>query len=464
MLPNKISRFGRIRTAPFVLAILGTAIEVLWLLLRTYEPLRRHVVETIILYVLASLVYTISAWVVLQSAGSPGRGPLLLVAAFALLFRFTVWPVFPALSDDVFRYRWEGKVQVHGGNPYQVRPNDLEWAHLRDATFPFVPGRDFRAGYGPLIEQVQAWTYRAAAAVTEDPYRQAFWFKAPAALFDLGVLLALAWLLHLRGLPRERVLIYAWSPLSVMEFWGTGHNDSIPVFFVIAALALGARERWTAAFGALSLAVAAKLWPLVLLPAFFGCGGGAPVRWRRAWPFAPVFLAWWWPYWSDVTDNIRFMSGFVGGWRNNDSLFGLLLWLTGDLYRAKYAGFILIAAASALAAWRCRTLERASLVAITAMLMISANVHPWYLTWVLPLLVFHPAPALLLWTALAPLAYHTVIPWIELGEWHGSTPYRWWIYLPVYGMLAGGWLARLFRRASRLPDKRKPAGAAFVAI
>lgn len=440
MLLQNIRCFDRIRTAPVAVALLGSLTEALWLHLRVYEPLRRHLVETIVVYVLASLVYTISVWVVLQRAGSPGRGLLLLIVAFALLFRLTVWPLPPALSDDVFRYRWEGKVQFYGGNPYQVRPNDPEWAHLRDATFPLIPGRDFPAGYGPLIERLQAWTYRIAAAATGDPFRQAFWYKAPAALFDLGLVLALAWLLALRGLPAERVLIYAWSPLPVMEFWGTGHNDALPVLCVVVALAFAVRERWTAAFGALSLAVAAKLWPVILLPAFLRWSSRRRGGWLRAWPAVPVFLLLWWPFRSDVEFNIRFMSGFVGGWRNNDSLFGLLLWLAGDIYRAKYTAFALIAAAAVLAAWRCRTLERALLVAITALLVISANVHPWYLTWLLPLLVLQPVPALLLWTALAPLAYHAVIPWIELGEWHGLTPYRWWIYIPVYGMLVAGWL------------------------
>jgi hypothetical protein len=77
------------------------------------------------------------------------------------------------------------------------------------------------------------------------------------------------------------------------------------------------------------------------------------------------------------------------------------------------------------------------------MLMISANCHPWYLTWILPLLAFHPVPALLLWTAVMPLAYEVLIGWTILGEWNGSTPTRWWIYVPVYGLLIFGWLLRL---------------------
>ena len=75
------------------------------------------------------------------------------------------------------------------------------------------------------------------------------------------------------------------------------------------------------------------------------------------------------------------------------------------------------------------------LAIIVAILALSANVHPWYLTWIVPLLAFYPIPALLLWTALMPLAYSVLIDWSILGEWNGETPMRWLIYAPVGVML-----------------------------
>ena len=35
---------------------------------------------------------------------------------------------------------------------------------------------------------------------------------------------------------------------------------------------------------------------------------------------------------------------------------------------------------------------------IVTILALSANVHPWYLTWIVPLLALYPIPGLLLWT------------------------------------------------------------------
>jgi len=139
---------------------------------------------------------------------------------------------------------------------------------------------------------------------------------------------------------------------------------------------------------------------------------------------------------------MQFLSGFMGGWRNNDSLYGIILWLTNDVYRAKYTAFALVAVVVAKLTLFETSLERASRWAIAAMLMVAGNCHPWYLTWLLPLLVLIDVPALLLWTVLAPLAYSAVISWVANGEWQGSTAFRWYEYVPVYGLLIGSLLAR----------------------
>jgi hypothetical protein len=85
------------------------------------------------------------------------------IVAIGLILRLTVWPLAPGLSDDLYRYRWEGKLQAAGGNPYESRPADTRWSSLRDSSFPLVVGKDFKAVYGPLIEQIEVWTYRVVS-------------------------------------------------------------------------------------------------------------------------------------------------------------------------------------------------------------------------------------------------------------------------------------------------------------
>jgi uncharacterized membrane protein len=150
-------------------------------------------------------------------------------------------------------------------------------------------------------------------------------------LADLAVLLLLA-----RWMP-GRWLIYAWSPLPVLEFWGQGHNDALVVLFLV--LALYGRESRAGMW--LGFAAAVKWWPLALLAAFQRQGR---VNWRD-YVVAPavvlVLLSWYLPGlpWA----NAQFLSGFLGGWRNNDSVYGVLLWLVGDVCCASRCGWW----------WRC---------------------------------------------------------------------------------------------------------------
>ncbi len=349
-----------------------------------------------------------------------------MMLAAAVVFRLTAWPLEAPFSDDIYRYRWEGKLQASGGNPYQTRPEDEAWLRLRDETWPRVGQKDVKAGYGPIAELLEYATYEGVSRLTSDPYRQAHWFKLPSAAFDLFSIAVLWMLLAARGVPVERTLIYAWAPAPVLEFWATGHNDSMMICFILLALLAAARDRWSGAFAALGAAAAAKLWPFILLPAFAGR------RWRWHWVIAAaVFAVSAIPYWSDVNENARFMSGFIGGWRNNDSIYGILLWLTGDQYWAKYLAFALVGISAACLAVSGWPMEKKVLVSIVALLLVSANVHPWYLTWFLPLLAFVPAPPLFVWLTLSPLFYTVLIDWNAKGVWNGSTPIRWWVYVPV---------------------------------
>ena len=365
----------------------------------------RDVAAAIGLLVLSHLFYLVSCFLFHRNNALLSKR---LLIAWAVVVRLIALPAGPSLSQDVTRYQWEGKIQSAGANPYLERPAD----HNAD---PRIPGRDFRAGYGPLQEVIQWVGYT-------DQLR---WIKLPAIAFEAATLALLAWM------PAHRLVFYAWSPLPVVEFWWNGHNDAGPVFFVVLALALARRERWPWVWMALGAGIAMKWWPAVLVPLLL---------WRNrrwCWTVAlPLFVSaipYWTPRWRELSDNARFMTGFVSGWRNNDSLYGALLWLAGDVYRAKYAAF---AVAALAAVWFARwELERGALATLVTLLLVSANCHPWYLTWLAPLLAWHPWIPLLAWQALMPLGYRVLADWQTLGEWRGSTQDRWFIYAPVFVLM-----------------------------
>ena len=189
----------------------------------------------------------------------------------------------------------------------------------------------------------------------------------------------------------------------------------------------------------LSLAVAAKLWPLILFPALTGWKPGRIFRASAILLAVAVLSSM--PFGPAVFGNRDFTSGFLGGWRNNDSLFGVVLALSHNIYRAKYLTFGVVAIAAIAISLTRWTLERKFLATITALLAFASNVHPWYLTWLLPMLSVEPVTALFLWISLVPLFYEPVIGWVELHRWTPVGGMRWW----VYGAVAVQWVV------SRLP-------------
>jgi len=68
------------------------------------------------------------------------------------------------------------------------------------------------------------------------------------------------------------------------------------------------------------------------------------------------------------------------------------------------------------------------------LLLVAANVHPWYLAW-LCAARRRASPAAFLWVALMPLAYAVLADYRATARGTGSTARRWWIYLRVAAWL-----------------------------
>jgi hypothetical protein len=170
---------------------------------------------------------------------------------------------------------------------------------------------------------------------------------------------------------------------------------------------------------------------------------GLPLAAVAAWPYAVRSS-------ELIRRNAAFMTGFLGGWRNNDSFFGVIWYLSsqnGDVAKRVSLGILgLLVVLACL--WRA-PLERVVLGFIAAMLLVSANVHPWYMAWLAPLLAIEPSLAGFLWVALMPMAYAVLARYRATGVWEGSTNWRWLIYAPVFSSFlatflgSGAWRRRI---------------------
>ncbi|HEX9017253.1 MAG TPA: hypothetical protein VF960_14780, partial [Chloroflexota bacterium] len=95
------------------------------------SDLSRHV-----FFFLIAFLFYLSAVVVLVRAERDGRdlpgGLLVLALAWAVVLRVGLLATTPSLSDDVYRYVWDGKVIAAGIDPYAYPPAAPELSALRD--------------------------------------------------------------------------------------------------------------------------------------------------------------------------------------------------------------------------------------------------------------------------------------------------------------------------------------------
>jgi alpha-1,6-mannosyltransferase len=336
------------------------------------------------------LVATRIAW-----GGGFSRHVLVMILTVAALMRAVVVLAPPYLSNDIYRYVWDGRVQAAGINPYRYVPVDPHLAPLRDAEiFPNINRNNYaRTIYPPAAEALFLAITRVSASLT--------WMKASMVALEIGAIVLLLRLLLLGALPPERILLYAWHPLTVWEFAGSGHIDAAIVALV--ALALWARRREAAWLTGLILggAVLVKLFPIVLLPALTR-------RWDWRMPAAVmvVVVLGYLPYLGAGTAVFGFLPGYVAEEGLNTGA-GFYIWnlLSADLPLAELGVLpylVLAAVILALLAIRIvvspdgssRYAAHAATLAFAFTVLLSPH-YPWYFAWTATFLCFVPHAPLL---------------------------------------------------------------------
>src|SRR5258708_16237973 len=118
------------------------------------------------LALLQSLLYLIAAWLIVR-AGS-ARSTLIIVLVLAGIFRLSIVFAPPYLSDDIYRYVWDGRVQAAGINPYRYIPADEHLQSLRDEKIYLkINQRDYaHTMYPPAAESMYFLTTRLSESLT----------------------------------------------------------------------------------------------------------------------------------------------------------------------------------------------------------------------------------------------------------------------------------------------------------
>lgn len=394
------------------------------------------------------VLYLLGARLVLRRA-SEDQVVLGMILGFGLLFRLAVLPSPVLLSSDLYRYLWDGRVQWAGINPYRYAPAAEELAPLRDAViYPQINRPTRRTVYPPGA------LASFALVVGVAPNSVLAW-RSFLLGSEVATIVLLLGLLRRMGVPAAAVLLYAWAPLAVFEGVQAGHVDVALLPAVLLALRWRQEGRATRAGMALGVAVLLKLYPAVLLLAWWRRG-----EWRFPLACAAAVAGGYLPYLVGVgTGVVGFLPEYFGS--AEDFNVGLRFFLTegiglgGEVARGTVMLLLfglLLAVLLFIARGRTEDASgvfRAGMAAAAAYLvLVPTAMHPWYAVWILPFLAVRPSAAWFWFTGAVVLSY-LKYAWEPTGFpfWARAVE-----FLPLYGLLAWDW--RAGRAVRAWPDHR----------
>lgn len=375
---------------------------------------------------------------------------VLMFMAVGLLCRAVLLFSLPQLSDDYFRFIWDGRLAIQGIHPFDALPSDyakqgFPVAGLDAALFEKLNSPDYYTVYPPIAQAI----FAVACRIFPDSIAgSVFVMKSLLLLMEFGSILLL-WRLLLRfNLPTKNVLLYALNPLVVVEIVGNLHFEGAMIFFFLLALYWGAKSKLPLSAGAMALSVASKMVSLLALPFLLRQLGYCKALWYYA-VFGAATALLFVPLLSDV-----FLHNFGDSlnlyfrqFEFNASLYYIARWigyqqtgfnrisLIGPVLASVGALIILLSAfLSRHKSWD--KLPQVLLFAICTYLFFSTTVHPWYLSMPVALSVFSRYRFAVVWSGVVVWSYHKYAqPELSENLWITGAAYT-----VVYGFLLWEWL------------------------
>ena len=340
-----------------------------------------------------------------------------------LVFRIIFLFALPNLSQDFYRFIWDGELVASGMNPYLFSPDEIiagavsipENGATLHENMGGLSARNY-SNYPPLNQILFAL---ATILGYKSILGSVISMRLIIILADIGVFIYGRKLLKNLNKSPHLIFWYFLNPLIIIELTGNLHFEGVMIFFFIAAMYLLTVNKWMVAAVLMAMSIQLKLIPLLFLPLFFRF-----FTWQKALVFygiiglgcVLIFLPFYSPEFTDHYlktlglwfSNFEFNAGIYNALKAIAAQFEIRPWNLIKSY-GKITPFIVIVACMVLAFTR----KRASLTSVLwAMLWVlsifyflSATVHPWYIIFLVILSLFTDYRYPLVWSALVFLSY-----------------------------------------------------------
>ncbi|HEY5690277.1 MAG TPA: glycosyltransferase 87 family protein [Cyclobacteriaceae bacterium] len=222
--------------------------------------------ETAYLFGIYFTLFAIYAWVLNDSTTKEINYWLAVSIILRVILLFSI----PALSDDFYRFIWDGRLLASGIQPFTHLPGYyLEQGNAVDGVNQFLydhlNSKEYFTVYPPLA-QIIFWF--SAILFPDSILGSVVVMRILVLAAELGSLMLIKKLLPIFGLAPKNILIYALNPLVILELTGNLHFEAFIIFFLLLAIYFIYRSKIWQAGVTIGLSIGAKLLPLIFLPLF----------------------------------------------------------------------------------------------------------------------------------------------------------------------------------------------------
>lgn len=221
-----------------------------------------------------------------------------LLFLIAILARLIFINTTPNLSQDFYRFIWDGRMLIQGYNPYLSTPQ----SYIDTGTTSIVAqAQELYAGMGTLNASHftnyppanQLIFLVAALFSSKSILGSVITFRIVIILADIGTIIYSKKLLTKLGLPIYNIFWYALNPFIIIELTGNLHFESVMLFLVVLSLYKLSQGKWILSAVFLALSISTKLLPLLFLPLFMQYfltrGDGKTTHFRSSYPWKVRF-------------------------------------------------------------------------------------------------------------------------------------------------------------------------------
>jgi alpha-1,6-mannosyltransferase len=345
-----------------------------------------------------------------------------LWVTLAILFRCIFIVSMPALSDDFYRFIWDGRLWHAGHHPFTALPGDYlakDIPGLDDALFQKLNSKEYFTVYPPLSQGV----FWLATGLSPDSISgSVIIMRIVLLLSEIGNFWLMRKLLRQFNLPSRHLMLYALNPLVIIELTGNLHFETLVIFFLLLSAWALSRQQKAMSLVSLVLAFATKLVPVVFFPSWFRMIGRK--YWLLSGLLALVFIAiCFYPLWD--VEAIRAISGSVGLYFNKFEFNASLYYLVREFGYWRY-GYNIIQTVG----WKLSLITALLILLFTfrrgvpsdtgtdipsllhdwmwimvIYFLFTTTLHPWYITTLLAVSVFASYRFAALWTYFIFLSY-----------------------------------------------------------